>query len=155
MKKLAVIFFLIPFVSLSQSSYVILQVNGQIITNGFANIYLKFNLDGIIEKVPVNYFPGDLSVPEKSWLIIRNYPDKNFILHVDYYTYSNGRQEIANFDIELSKNLIEQNYLIADIYDFRDKNYKRKYQYHTDKNYLIQFYYRPENGIHGIYIPRK
>lgn len=112
-------------------------------------------MEGNSKKINVDYLPGDLKLTEEVWSIIESQPDKKFFLNVDYYTYEKGTQKIANFDLELSKYLIEQKYLIADIYDFRDKTYKRRYQYLTDKNYLVQFYYRPENGVHSIYIPRK
>lgn len=146
---------LFHFFCFSQSANLILQVNGKIISSEFSNVYLKFDLEGNSKKIIVDYLPGDLKLTKEVWSIIESQPDKKFFLHVDYYTYEKGKQKIANFDLELSKYLIEQKYLIADIYDFRDKTYKRRYQYLTDKNYLVQFYYRPENGVHGIYIPRK
>ena len=148
-------FLFFHFFCFSQSANLILQVNGKIIIAEFSNVYLKLDLEGNSKKIDVDYLPGDLKLTEEAWSIIKNQPDKKFFLHVDYYTYEKGKQEIAIFDLELSKYLIEQKYLIADIYDFRDKSYKRRYQYITDKNYLVQFYYRPENGVHGIYIPRK
>ena len=156
MQKLLVAnFLLLSFFGFSQNANLILQVNGKIVVNDFANVYLKFDLEGNSKKINVDYLPGDLKLTEEVWRIINSQPEKKFLLHVDYYTYKNGKQEIANFDLELSKYLLEQNYLIADIYDFRDKSYKRKYQYITDKNYLVQFYWSPENGVHGIYVPRK
>lgn len=156
MKKLPTTFFLLfHFFCFSQSANLILQVNGKIITSGFSNVYLTLDLDENSKKIHVDYLPGDLKLTEEAWSLIQSQPDKKFSLHVAYYTTEKGKQEIANFDLELSKYLIEQKYLIADIYDFRNKSYKRKYQYLTDKNYLVQFYYQPENGVHGIYIPRK
>nr|WP_314492692.1 hypothetical protein [uncultured Chryseobacterium sp.] len=156
MKKILItIFFFSYFFSFSQSANLILQVNGKIITSEFDNIYLKFDLEDHSKIINVNYLPGDLSLTEEAWVIIKSQPEKKFYLHVDYYTYKSGKQNIVNFDIELSKYLLEQKYLIADIYDFRNKSYKRKYQYLTDKHYLVQLYWRPENGVHGIYIPRR
>jgi hypothetical protein len=156
MKKSLIIFFLFSHLfCFSQSSNLIIQVNGKIITNDFSNVYLKFDLDGNSKQINVDYIPGNLKLTEEAWSIIRNEPEKKFFLNVDYYTYEKGKQKIAKFELELTKYLIERSYLIADIYDFRDKSYKRKYQYLTDKNYLVQFYYRPDNGVHGIYIPRK
>jgi hypothetical protein len=143
------------FSSFSQSANVIIEINGKIIISEFYNVYLKFDVEGNTKKINIEYLPGDLRVPEEAWSIIKNQSEKKFILHVDYNTYEKGKQEVANFDIELSKYLIEQKYLIADIYDFRDKSYRRRYQYITDKNYLVQFYYQPENGVNGIYISRK
>ena len=125
-KILITIFFFSYFFIFSQSANLILQVNGKIITSEFANVYLKFDLE-----------------------------NRSKIINVDYYTYINGKQGIVNFDIELSKYLLDQKYLIADIYDFRNKSYKRKYQYLTDKHFLVQLYWRPENGVNGIYIPRR
>ena len=156
MKKSLIIFFLFfHFLNFSQSANLIIEVNGKIIISEFYNVYLKFDVEGNSKKINVEYLPGDLRIPEEAWSIIKNQPDKKFTLHIDFHTYEKGKHEVANFDIELSKFLIEQKYLIADIYDFRDKSYKRRYQYITDKNYLVQFYYDAENGVHGIYVPRK
>ncbi len=155
MKKLSLYFLFFSCLSFSQNANLILQVNGEIIKSGFANIYLKIDSEESSKKIDVNYVPGDLKLTDEFWSIIRKEPEKKFLLHVDYYTYIKGKQEVANFDIELTKYLIEQRYLIADIYDFRDKSYRRRYQYITDKNYLVQFYYQPENGVHGIYVPMK
>lgn len=156
MKKIFLTFFFyLSYFCFAQSANLILQVNGKIITSDFANIYIKFDIDGNSKNINVNYLPGDLDLPEEAWRIIKSEPDKKFFLHLDYYTYKNGKQEITNFDVELSKYLLEQKYLIADIYDFRNKSYKRKYQYITNKHYLVQLYWRPENGVHGVYIPMK
>ncbi|TDO70030.1 hypothetical protein EV143_112109 [Flavobacterium chryseum] len=156
MKNLALIFFLIlPFLSLSQNVNLILQVNGKIIMPQFINVYFLINTEEGIKKIHEEYVPGDLKFNEETWTIIKSQPDKKISLQIEYFTYKKGKQEIANFDLDVTKYLIDQKYLIADIYDFRDKSYKHKYQYITDKNYLVQFYYRPENGVHGIYIPMK
>ncbi|KUJ53306.1 hypothetical protein [Chryseobacterium sp. JAH] len=154
-KILITIFFFSYFFIFSQSANLILQVNGKIITSEFANVYLKFDLENRSKIINVNYLPGDLSLTEEAWEIIKSQPEKKFYLNVDYYTYINGKQGIVNFEIELSKYLLDQKYLIADIYDFRNKSYKRKYQYLTDKHFLVQLYWRPENGVNGIYIPRR
>jgi len=156
MKKLFLLFYFYLYANcFSQNANLILQVNGKIITSDFANTYLKFDLEENYKIISVNYLPGNLSIPEEAWKIINSKPEKKFFLHLDYYTYKDGTQKITNFDIELSKYLIGQKYLIADIYDFRDKSYKRKFQHHTNKHFLVQFYYRPENGVHGLYVPRK
>ena len=155
MRKLPLFFLFFFCLSFSQNANLILQVNGEIIKSGFANIYLKIDSEGNSKKIDVDYAPGDLKLTDEFWSILKNEPEKKFFLHVDYYTYKKGKQEVTNFDIELTKYLIEQRYLIADIYDFRDKSYKRRYQYITDKNYLVQFYWQPKNGIHGVFVPMK
>ncbi|MDM1093182.1 hypothetical protein [Myroides odoratimimus] len=154
MKRIfTLILLLASITSFSQNVNLILLVNGKIITTEIANVYVEFTSNN--RRINVNYEPGNLVFDNEVWENINKDSNQKFFLHFDFYTYVKDKQYVANFDIELSKYLIERSYLIADIYDFRKKSIKRKYQYLTDKNYLVQFYYRPENGTHGIYIPER
>jgi hypothetical protein len=140
-----------------QSVNLILEVNGKVINSGFANIYLCFGDGKNAKKFYVDYQPGDLVLNEEVLSIIKSDTINKFFLHLDYYNYEykGNEQGIANFDIELTRNLIEERYLIADIYDFRNKKYKRQYQYLTKDNYLVQFTFRDSSWKKGIYIPMK
>lgn len=99
----------------------------------------------------MSYYPGDLIVPEVVWSKIQTDTVNKFNLHFGYYTYKRGKQEAANFDVALTRNQLKQKYLMVDVYYFRDRKYKRMYQYITNKNYLVQLIY-PQCGY---YVPMR
>jgi len=131
----------------SQNVNLIIQVNDKITEQGqVANLYIKFSNENQSERFYVDYYPGDLTLNENVWSKINSSSTAKFYLHFDYYTYKKGKQHIKNFDIEIDKKLLEQPYLIMSIYDFRDKQYKRWYQWHTKESYFVEFKY-PHSGI--------
>lgn len=134
--------FLFQF-ALSQNQNIILQVNDKILTSEIANMYVRFNNES--EKhYNLRYYPGDLIFSKE--LLIKINQEQKFYLYFDYYTYENGKQKIANFDIELNAKLFEQPYLIINVYDFRDRVYKRRYRCLTNNDYLVELRY-PNSGL--------
>jgi len=132
--------------SFSQNINFIIQVNDQLLTNGeIQNLYIKFDAEKN-EKYYVNYFPGDLIIDEKVLAKI-NSTDSKFYLHFDYTTYRKENQQIANFEIELNKNILNQPYVIANVFDFRNRKYKNWYQRLTKENYLVQLTF-PGSGLY-------
>ena len=154
MRKLfyASILFLITHFCFSQNVNFIIQVNDRLLNNGeIANLYLTTGKENDAKKYYVNYYPGDLILNEEVLSEINLDTLKKFYLHFDYYTYKKDNQEIANFDIELNSDSFKKPYLIANIFDFREKEYKHWYQYLTKENYLVQLTY-PNSGL---YVRRK
>jgi hypothetical protein len=138
--------------ALSQNANVILQINGRTLNYGeVSNIYLKFEENDNSKIYRPVYYPGDLILNEEIWGIIKSDTVTNFYLHFDYYTYRRGEQNIANFEIQLNRKLLEGPYLIIDVFDFRDEKYKHWYQYLTKENYLVELTY-PQSGF---YVRRK
>ncbi|WP_367754710.1 hypothetical protein [Flavobacterium sp. WC2430] len=146
------ILFLITNFCFSQNVNFIIQVNDKLLNYGeIANLYLTSGKENDTKKYYLNYFPGELILNEQVLLEINLNTSKKIYLHFDYYTYKKDKQEIANFDIELNSALFKEPYLIANIFDFRDKKYRYWYQPLTKENYLVQLTY-PNSGL---YIRRK
>jgi len=140
-------FFLVIIIFLSglsnlvaQNFNVILQVNDTNLFGNIGNPHIT-NIENNKSKIYPNYYPGDL--------IIENFEDINevFYLCFDYYTYKNNRQKIKNFKVKLTKQLLENPYLIINIYDFRNRKYKRWFQYLTKEDYLVQLTF-PNSGLY-------
>ncbi|MEW5677381.1 hypothetical protein ABGT15_13805 [Flavobacterium enshiense] len=141
------IFLLFVQLSFSQNVNFIIQVNEKLAEQGrIANLYVKFSTENQSKKYYVNYYPGDLILNEEVWSLINSPSIDKFYLHFDFYTYTKESQKIKSFDMEINKKLLEQPYLIANIYDFRDKKYKRWYQWHTKESYIVEFKH-PQSGI--------
>jgi hypothetical protein len=154
MKKTLYIFllFLITNLCFSQNVNFIIQVNDRLLNFGeVSNLYIIIGEENSAKKYYVNYYPGDLILNEEIRSEINLNKQSKIYLHFDYYTYKNDKQDIANFDIELNYDLLQKPYLIANVFDFRDKKYRHWYQWLTKENYLVQLTY-PNSGL---YIRRK
>ena len=148
MKKTITILLILFSLSLfSQNINVIIQVNERTLMDGeVSNLYIKLENNDTLYR-SINYYPGDLILSKELLQKINDDSIPKLKLHFDYYTYKKGNQEIANFDIELNKGLLNQRYLIIDVYDFRDKKYKKWYQQYTKENYIVQLIY-PQFGYY-------
>jgi hypothetical protein len=130
----------------AQNANVIIQVNGKLIIDGIAGLYLMCDSCKSTKKTSVGYVPGNLIFSKEAWSMINSSYKVTF--RFDYYTYLNGKPKIANFFVELNKNLLNQQYLIINIYDFRDKKYKKWYQGSTsNKDFLAELIY-PNSGVY-------
>jgi hypothetical protein len=150
MKKSLYLFFLYLITNLcfSQNVNFIIQVNDRLLNNGeIANLYLTIGKENNAKKYYVNYYPGDLILNEEFISEFNLNKLSKIYLHFDYYTYKKDKQEIGNFDIELVYDLFQKPYLIANIFDFRNKKYKHWYQWLTKEKYLVQLTY-PNSGLY-------
>jgi hypothetical protein len=137
-------------VTYGQESNVIIQVNDKLILEGFANSYVRVNYHGKLRSFPVDYTPGKLTLSEKIWQIISEDSLGKFDLHFDFYTFKRHKTKIANFKAELTIGLLKSDYLIINIYDFRNRKYRKWYGPYTDDEYLVEFRY-PDGPIHVRY----
>ena len=124
-----------------QNGNVIIQVNGKLITDGLANTYVKVNDDGTDRSFDVSYVPGKIAIRETVWEFIERDSSGTFDFHFDYYTFKRQKTDIKNFKVELSKGLLEKEYLIINIYDFRNRKYRKWYGPYTEEEYLVEFRY--------------
>ena len=138
--------FLITILTLGTNSYgqngnVIIQVNDELVMSGIGNTYVKVNDDGTERSLGVDYVPGNFTVGQKVWEFIEKDSSKTFDFHFDYYTSKRKKLDIKNFKVELSAGLLKKEYLIINIYDFRNRKYRKWYGPYTDKEYLVEFRY--------------
>jgi len=137
-KILFTVFCLFSLNIFGQNYNIIIQVNDEILLGGIGGLYISNNDKKDEIRIPPQYYVGDLIIPEYRKDDFDNLNER-FLLSFDYYTYKNNKQEIKRFNIELTRNLLEKPYLIINIYDFRNRKYKKWFQYITDKDYLVQF----------------
>ncbi len=134
-------------IGFSQNVNLVIQVNDKLIVSELSSMYLMFGSGNEMKKILVSYVPGDLILDERAWTLIKADTSNKFSLHFDYNTFSKDNQEIANFYVDLNKDLLKQPYLILNIYDFRDKKCKHWYKWLTDKDFLAELRY-PNSGIY-------
>jgi len=127
----------------------IIQVNDKLVTFEISGMHLVFeNNKKEIESTQINYIPGELIISDYAWGKINSDSTKKITLKFNYNTYKKNRQKIGNFQVDLTKTILEQPYVILNIYDFRNRKYKRWYQYLTEKDFLAELRY-PNSGIYA------
>ena len=134
-------------VTVGQKVNLIIQVNDKLIVTGLYNFQMTFYSVNSKKQFAVNYVPGDLSIDEYLWHKINLDSNSMLFLKFDYSIFTKGDQEIANFSVALTQHTLKRQYLILNIYDFRDKKYKHWYQWHTNKAFLAELSF-PGSGIY-------
>ena len=134
-------------IQFAQSVNLVIEINEKLVVEGLSAMCLRFGPDTETNKFAVEYVPGELTLNEEIWKIINNDTSARFSLHFDYSTFDKDKHQITNFHAELSPSILKQPYLILSIYDFRDKKYKRLYQWHTADNFLVELRY-PNSGVY-------
>jgi hypothetical protein len=132
-------------IQFGQRVNLIIEVNDKLILDGLSAVHLVFYSGTDTQTVAVDYIPGELTLPEETWNLIQKDTSVKFTLHFDYNTFIKNQHQIAHFYVGLSRHILEQRYVIINIFDFREKNYRRWYQWHTDKNFLAELTY-PNSG---------
>ena len=131
-----------------QNANFIIQVNDELVTEGILNLTLTY--DSGAEKISstsVKYVPGNLNLSDIVWSKIQSDSISSFVLSFNYQTFEKDKSYIENFELTLTKEDFYREYIIFNIYDFRDKKYKKWYQRYTDKNYLVNKQF-PGSGIY-------
>lgn len=133
---------------LGQNVNMVIQVNDDLVTFQTSGMYLTFeNVKGEIESCQIGYIPGELVLDKNVWKKINSYSNKKIVLSFNYSNFDKKRTWHGNYEIEISKNILDKPYLILNIYDFQNRKYKRWYQYLTDKRFLAELRY-PNSGIY-------
>jgi hypothetical protein len=105
-------------------------------------------LDTIINnrKYLVDYVPGNLKLPKELMRVLEADSSKVIMLHFTYNTFKNNSHQTAHFYTPLTQTQMKQPYLILNIYDFRDKKYKKLYQKKEGQEFVSELVY-PNSGI--------
>ena len=139
-------FFACSTVANGQNINLIIQVNGRLETASFSNMYVT--LDTIINhaKYYVEYVPGDLTLPQSLTDILKRDSSKVIMLHFTFNTHKKNDHQTAHFYRSLPQAQLKQPYLILNIYDFRDRKYRRYYQQNKEQEFVSELNY-PNSGI--------
>ena len=88
------------------------------------NLYITDEVNNKL-KIPVNYYPGSLTLPYSDYEKLVNNARK-VILRFDYYDYSGKQQQVYNYEFELNKEWLKEPFLIFNVFNI-DKKQFRKY----------------------------
>lgn len=128
----------------------IIQVNNELVVSGIGRPSITINQGETKKSFGVDYVPGKLTMSQNAWELITNDTIGSFDFQFDYYTSKGQNLDIKRFKAILSKNLLDSNYLIINIYDFRNRKYRKWYGPYTEEDYLVELNY-PNGPIYVRY----
>jgi hypothetical protein len=117
----------------------IIQLNDQLVVGDIADLRMYIETNQHKFNIEVNYWPGDLILSEQATRILRQDSIKSATLMFDLYSYKGDKREVLNVKTSFSKFLMEQPYVILNVYDLRDKTYKRQLGHLTQDNYISEY----------------
>ena len=133
--------------SYGQHLNMVIQVNEKLVISEISGVKLNFeNIDKTKSSILVGYNPGELILEDGNWTKIRSDSTQKINLTFDYYTYKGAQQRIRNYSVEMEKYHFDQPYLILNIYDFRDRKYRKRFSCLTDNDFIADLYF-PQGGI--------
>lgn len=108
-------------------------VNDELIEGGFPNFHITINTDKPT-RLEASYVTGDLFVDDSVYNKLQSV--ESFTIHFDYYDF-NKKEPLATFQVALTPKVFDLPYMILNIYDFRDKKYKKWYQEYTEEKFMV------------------
>jgi hypothetical protein len=155
MRQLILLIFLTGtyYCSLGQDTKVnlVIKLNDKLLENGVSNTQLAIETDKDKYNVGVQYYTGDLILPADVMTILNRDSIKSMTLTFDISTFKGDKQDIMNIKTNFSKYLIIQPYIILNVFDLRDKKFKRQLGHVTKDNFLCEYNFPGS----GLYIRRK
>lgn len=146
-KHLIVLLSLISRISYGQNLNMVIQVNDRLVTTEISGAYLNFeSIDGTKDKKNVVYQPGELILEDEILGILRSDSVKNITLTFDYNSFKSEKHQIANYRVDMENYHFNQPYLILNIYDFRERKYRKRFSCLTDNDFIAELYFA-QSGI--------
>jgi hypothetical protein len=129
----------------------VIKLNDKLLENGVSNTQLGIETDKDKYMFRVQYYTGDLILPADVMAILNRDSIKSMTLTFDISTFKGEKQDILNIKTNFSKYFITQPYVILNVFDLRDKKFKRQLGHVTKENFLCEYNFPGS----GLYIRRK
>jgi len=111
-------------------------------------LQLIIETDKATHKLDLSYQTGDLVLSEEAARILRQDSIKSATLMFHLYSWKRGKDKGLDVKTNFSKFLMEQPYVILNVFDLRDKTYRRQLGYLTKDEYICE-YIIPNGGRLG------
>lgn len=122
---------------IAQKFDLIILVNEELIQHSFSSP--KITIEGVDKTFSASYYPGNLEIDKAVYDMLESGAINTFTLSLTYTTYEKDTPHTAVFDFKLSKRMFAASFLVAHVYDLRDKKYRRWYRGISDANYLVDY----------------
>ena len=129
----------------------VIKLNDKLLEDGVSSSRLAIVTDKEKHNLEVQYYTGDLILPADAMTILNRDSIKSMTLTFDISTFKGDKQDILNIKTTFSKYFITQPYVILNVFDLRDKKFKRQLGHLTKENFLCEYNFPGS----GLYIRRK
>jgi hypothetical protein len=129
----------------------VIQLNEKLVYSEVSNVRLHVETDKDNYDFEGTYYAGDLILPTEVIDLLTTDSIKVSRLMFDVYSYKGDRMKILNVKTNFSKVLLDQPFVVLNVYDFRDKKYKRQLGHLTQDNYICEYIFPGS----GLYLRRK
>lgn len=155
MKRILIIFFLIPLISnmeiysqeISKDFNFIITVDDNVVVGSIANLRLIVSETNDNNKlIEAAYIPGKLTINKVD--IEKLFSDRvnGITLMFDYYEYLNKEQVIYNYKIEIKKSWLQFSFIVLRIYNLDKRKYSKIFYPLEGQNYTYEIDL-PSNSI--------
>jgi hypothetical protein len=129
----------------------ILVINERIVVGSITSVQLEIISDST-SILKASYFPGNLSMSAIDYKKLFSLSVRSIYLKFIYYEYINSIQKIYNYDIELKKPWLNDDFNIIRIYNLDNAKYKGRFDpVEKGKNYNFEL----ESPSHSFQIISK
>lgn len=128
----------------------IILCNEKLVAGELSNVRLGVTVRDNVMYIPVDYVPGDMLLSKKSFDVLMSDSVTSIELSFDINTFVKQNHYILNFKTPFPKGLLSEPYLILNIFDFRDKRYKRQLGYLTHDDFISEFSF-PGSGTRLVW----
>lgn len=117
----------------------IIQLNDGIVDGNISNIRIAIETDKEKFNLELDYVPGDLILSEQVYKILKFDSVKSSTLMFDLHNYERDEPYSLNVKTPFYKFQMERPYAILNVYDLRDKKFKRQLGYLTKDEYICEY----------------
>ena len=127
----------------------VILCNEKLINSQLSNVHFVVTTDQKDYNLPVDYLPGDLLLPKKIYDTILSDSVKSLRLFFDLNTFNGQNHYVLNIKTDFPKGLFDQPYLVLNVFDFKEKKYRRQFSYLTEDEFICEFSF-PNSGTRLI-----
>jgi hypothetical protein len=102
---------------------------------------IALSKDGSKQIIDADYYPGNLSIYEEDYDKLLEENIKSVFIAFDFWDFSEADQHIVNFEIEIKRGWMENNYCILYVYNTNKKKYRKMFCTEEGKNYALEIEY--------------
>lgn len=119
----------------------VLSIDEQIVGGSIMNIKIicsKGNLNTIHD---IDYFPGELLIPDSTVHTILNGNFDSITMKFSYTVMCKENQNVSNYEIAFNKSWIDNYYTVVSIFNTNNRRYRGKFILTSSKTYVYDIFY--------------
>jgi hypothetical protein len=102
-----------------------------------------------VHRIDADYIPGELSLSKENFDRLVSDSTAGVRLLFNLNTFDKQKHYVLNVKNDFPLGLLSREYLVLNVFDFRDKKYRQRYGYLTKDNFISEFSF-PGSGTRLI-----